>query len=97
MFRLPMKAGASVLVLGFQLIAGSAVADPAQVQQGQTLYAAQCAACHGNTGQGGIGPSIVGKTTADLDAAIARVAMMASLSSLTAAERAAIGAYLQSL
>lgn len=30
------------------------------VAQGRTLYAAQCAACHGDAGQGGIAPRLVG-------------------------------------
>lgn len=30
------------------------------VAEGQTLYAARCAACHGAQGEGGIGPQLVG-------------------------------------
>lgn len=30
------------------------------VAQGRTLYAAQCASCHGDAGQGGIAPRLVG-------------------------------------
>jgi cytochrome c oxidase cbb3-type subunit 3 len=35
-----------------------AVADPSRVTQGATLFAAQCAACHGPQGQGLIGPNM---------------------------------------
>lgn len=31
-----------------------------QVAQGQTLYGSKCAGCHGNAGQGGSGPKLVG-------------------------------------
>ena len=30
------------------------------VSQGQTLYAAQCMACHGVRGEGGVGPKLIG-------------------------------------
>ena len=35
-------------------------AGSGSVAQGRTLYAAQCAACHGDAGQGGIAPRLVG-------------------------------------
>ncbi len=35
------------------------------VASGQTAYATQCAACHGNVGEGGVGPSLIGCPTCD--------------------------------
>lgn len=35
-------------------------AGSGSVAQGRTLYAAQCASCHGDAGQGGIAPRLVG-------------------------------------
>ncbi|RMF65281.1 MAG: nitrogen fixation protein FixP [Bacteroidetes bacterium] len=37
------------------------VADPARVEAGAAHYAAQCAACHGDKGQGLIGPNLTDK------------------------------------
>lgn len=36
----------------------AAVTDPARISEGASLYAAQCAACHGPQGQGLIGPNL---------------------------------------
>ncbi len=36
--------------------------DPVAIKQGAAMYKQHCAACHGDNGQGGIGPSLVDKT-----------------------------------
>ena len=36
--------------------------DRAAIQQGASLYKKHCAACHGDNGQGGIGPSLIDNT-----------------------------------
>ncbi len=74
-----------------------AVQDLASAQNGQPLYAAHCAVCHGKSAQGKIGPNIVKKTLPDINNAISTVSMMSSLSSLSQQDRADIAAYLQSL
>ncbi|MGK5088043.1 c-type cytochrome [Bdellovibrionota bacterium FG-2] len=35
------------------------LADPAQQKRGQVLFQARCGACHGNQGQGSVGPNLV--------------------------------------
>ena len=53
---------------------GSATAAPpgADPAHGRQIYSANCAACHGASGQGGIGPSLIGeKNRKDTAAAIA--------------------------
>jgi cytochrome c oxidase cbb3-type subunit 2 len=35
--------------------------DPVAIKQGAALYKQHCAACHGDNGQGGIGPSLIDK------------------------------------
>jgi cytochrome c oxidase cbb3-type subunit 2 len=35
--------------------------DPLAIKQGEALYKQHCSACHGDSGQGGIGPSLVDK------------------------------------
>ncbi len=74
-----------------------AVHDLASAQNGQALFAAHCAVCHGPAAQGKVGPDIVGKTLSDVNNAISTVSMMSSLSSLSQQDRADIAAYLQSL
>lgn len=37
-------------------------ADPVAIKQGAALYKQHCSACHGENGQGGIGPSLVDRT-----------------------------------
>ena len=108
-FRFIASISAFLLAVGVPLVASSAtassltapktlvLADAAQVQQGKTLFEANCAVCHGASAQGKIGPNIVGKTQADIDHAIATVAMMQGVASVTEAQRASIAAYLQSL
>ncbi len=39
----------------------TAASSPEQVAQGQTKFMALCASCHGNVGQGGIGPNLTDK------------------------------------
>ena len=53
-----------------------AVHDLASAQNGQSLYAANCAVCHGKAAQGKIGPNIVGKTLSDINNAISSVSMI---------------------
>ena len=36
--------------------------DPVAIKQGAAMYKQHCAACHGDNGQGGIGPSLIDKT-----------------------------------
>lgn len=57
----------------------AAIEDPARNQQGSAIYASKCAACHGNKGEGLVGPNLTdmfwihgtGKTT-DLAQVIAK-------------------------
>ncbi len=46
-------------------VAAAALEDPAQlVEVGATLFAANCAVCHGSAGQGGTGPRLTGNARA---------------------------------
>ena len=38
-------------------LAAAAAADPAAADRGKVIFSANCAACHGDKGQGAIGPS----------------------------------------
>lgn len=42
------------------LIASCGGGSEADVERGATIYAQQCARCHGDEGQGNLGPSLVG-------------------------------------
>ena len=59
---------------------------------GATLYANNCAACHGADGTGGVGPDITGKSAAELTAGLGS-AIHSSIS-LTTEEIAAIAEFL---
>ena len=39
---------------------GSGGSGPPELRTGPQIYQSQCATCHGRSGQGGIGPSLVG-------------------------------------
>jgi cytochrome c553 len=42
---------------------GAVTSPPPSADEGKVLYAANCTACHGATGQGGVGPSLAGIAT----------------------------------
>ena len=48
---------------------GAGEATPASLRAGRSIYADQCSVCHGNRGQGGVGPSLseVRETWPDCD------------------------------
>ena len=55
-------------------IATAALEDPQLlVEVGATLYAANCAVCHGSTGQGGVGPRLTGNARAGNEANVRSV------------------------
>ncbi|GBE13918.1 cytochrome c [bacterium BMS3Bbin14] len=81
-------------VLGFSGFCTQAKA----ATNGKALYQAKCAACHGTSATGGVGPDVVGKSGEAVAKAIDKVPMMKSLkSSIGKADANAIGNYLQSL
>ena len=45
----------------------AAASAPEAAEQGATLYGAKCASCHGDAGQGGKAPAVVGKAALPLD------------------------------
>jgi mono/diheme cytochrome c family protein len=50
-------------------VATAALEDPQRLLEvGATLYAANCAVCHGSTGQGGVGPRLTGNARAGNEA-----------------------------
>ena len=60
--------------LGFALVAGCTHPEPStpaaggdQVAMGQALFAQKCAGCHGDSGQGGKAPPLVGAAALPLD------------------------------
>ena len=56
------------IVIGLLVLSLPALADEAQVQAGQKLYAKQCAGCHGDAGEGGKkAPPVVGKAALPLE------------------------------
>lgn len=70
------------------------------VSQGEQIYAARCASCHGAGGEGGVGPSLVGVTerfpsAADQEALVrsGRGAMPAFDGTLSADDIAAVVAF----
>jgi cytochrome c oxidase cbb3-type subunit 3 len=83
------------------------VGDPAMVEAGATIYTAQCAACHGQEGQGLIGPNLVdeywlhGHTNEDifhvLTTGVLDKGMPAWESILSPEERAQLVAYIRSI
>ncbi len=55
-------------------VATAALDDPQQlIEVGATLYAANCATCHGSTGQGGVGPRLTGNARAGNEANVRSV------------------------
>ncbi len=55
-------------------VATAALEDPQLlVEVGATLYAANCATCHGSTGQGGVGPRLTGNARAGNEANVRSV------------------------
>jgi mono/diheme cytochrome c family protein len=71
----PVLVGGAVVVGAFalaqaQVFAPSAPAGPpaaiGDVQQGETIFQTQCAGCHGDRAEGGVGPALAGS---GLDAA----------------------------
>jgi len=61
---------------------------------GATLYANNCAVCHGSTGANGAAPDITGKTAEEISAEIAMGGVHAGVASLNEAEIEAIAAFL---
>lgn len=88
-------------------VLAAAVADPQQVEAGAALFAASCAACHGNAGQGLIGPNLTdaywihGGTPLDvyniITKGVAEKGMPPWESALSAEERVALVAFIESL
>ncbi|MFN2321440.1 MAG: c-type cytochrome [Trueperaceae bacterium] len=55
-------------------VATAALEDPQQlIEVGATLYAANCALCHGSAGQGGVGPRLTGNARAGNEANVLSV------------------------
>lgn len=53
------KTGGLLLALGFLAVSGAAVAQSADVKNGQVLWESKgCYLCHGTVGQGGVGPAV---------------------------------------
>jgi mono/diheme cytochrome c family protein len=79
MTRLALLIVAVALAVG--LVAGgdapgdralAASAPAGNLAHGKSLFAANCSSCHGATGRGGLGPSLIGeKSRKDLAAAVA--------------------------
>jgi mono/diheme cytochrome c family protein len=74
-----------------------------QAQAGQTVYAAQCVACHGAKLEGGVGPNLTGdsflarwkgKTAGDLNDFISQLMPQTSPGSLTPAQYLAVLAFI---
>jgi cytochrome c len=56
------------VLTGLFLIALPALADEAQVKEGQKLYEKHCSSCHGDNGEGGKkAPPVVGKAALPLE------------------------------
>jgi cytochrome c len=56
------------VIIGLLALSLPALADEAQVQAGQKLYAKHCAGCHGDAGEGSKkAPPVVGKAALPLD------------------------------
>ena len=56
------------IVIGLLALSLPALADEAQVKEGQKLYARHCAGCHGDAGEGSKkAPPVVGKAALPLD------------------------------
>lgn len=51
---------AAVTVVSVLLLAGCDGGSGADVEAGRAVYASQCASCHGPSGEGGRGPSLIG-------------------------------------
>ncbi|HEY8217387.1 MAG TPA: cytochrome c [Acidimicrobiia bacterium] len=48
----------------------------AQTSPGASIYAANCATCHGNAGQGGVGPVLAGKVVSKFPDAADQIAIV---------------------
>lgn len=75
----------------------SAVAAADSTPDGKVVFSMNCLGCHGADARGQIGPSIIGKSTNDINEAIDHVPMMAGLKGLGSAERTAVSVYLANL
>jgi cytochrome c551 len=102
--RLPRRALAVLLPVAAALVlaasCGSSAPSPAaplddpQLVEGRSVYAAECARCHGPTGSGGAGPRLAGRQI-DLDVVRdGRRGMPAFGEKLDAEEIDAVAAYI---
>jgi cytochrome c oxidase subunit II len=55
--------GLAVAVIVGACSSGPSVPDDPVLAQGQEIYQARCASCHGATGGGGLGPRLAGRMT----------------------------------
>ena len=71
-------------------------------QEGATLFKSKCAMCHGPEGQGKIGPSLKGKSAAEVEAVLTKggkpkAPHTKAFSGVTADQAKAIGDYVATL